>query len=87
MPYTGAPAPEVRSEWAPFFEAWSQGLPGPPKPVREALASPREGPPADLQRGLALMGLTRRDAEALGKEVEERRRAGQEEDEDPSFPA
>ena len=84
MAYVGAPTLETRGVWAPSFSAWAQGLQGPPKQVREARAVAREGPAADLVRGLALMGLGRDEVEALGALVEARRAQGPE-DEDLLF--
>eukprot|EP00959_Pyramimonas_sp_CCMP1952_P164995 3448989-Pyramimonas_sp.AAC.1 len=76
MAYTGAPSLEVRSEWRPFFEAWSQGRDRPPRIARGAQPSRREGPAADRARGLAMLGLTRAEVVELGAEVEARRWRG-----------
>ena len=88
MAYVGAPSLEVREHWHPFVSAWSQGLQGPvnqtgPSPVQTALVGPLA---ADWTRGLALYGLSADAAKALGRQAEERKRAGQEfEDEDPDL--
>eukprot|EP00959_Pyramimonas_sp_CCMP1952_P287772 6018266-Pyramimonas_sp.AAC.1 len=73
MAYTGAPSPEVRSEWRPYFEAWSLGRDRPPRVARGAQPSRGGGPAADRVRGLALLGLSRAEVVELGAEVEARR--------------
>ena len=88
MAYVGAPSLEVREHWRPFFSAWSQGRQGPvkqtgPSAEQTALVGPLA---ADWNRGLALYGLSAEAATALGRQVEERKRAGPEfEDEDPDL--
>ena len=86
LAHVGAPAPEVRAEWLPFFSAWAQGLPGPAKIAEPTKSAAREGrlapPAADWQRVLALYGLSDAGAQALGRQAEERKAKDVEEEED-----